>query len=47
MPPLQSENRLRREAQLVRHGHADAAVADIEAEVAGMENSFQLLAPEL
>jgi hypothetical protein len=45
MPPLQCQHRLRSQPQLVRHRHADAAVADIEAEVTGMENSFQLLAP--
>jgi hypothetical protein len=33
---------LRRQAQLVRDSYADAAVADVEAEIA---NSFQLLAP--
>jgi hypothetical protein len=42
MPPLQSENWLRRQPQFVRHSHADAAIADIEAEIAGMGYSFQL-----
>jgi hypothetical protein len=42
--PLQRQHRLRRQAQLVRDGHADAAVADVEAEIA---DSFQLLAPSL
>ncbi len=45
LPPLQRQHRLRRQAQLVRHGHADAAIADIEAEIAGMRGGFQLLAP--
>ena len=40
--PLQRQNRLRGQAQLVRDGYADAAVADVEAEIA---NSFQLFAP--
>jgi hypothetical protein len=43
VPPLQRQNRLRRQPQFVRHGHPDAAVADIEAEIARMRNSFQLL----
>jgi hypothetical protein len=42
VPPLQRQNRLRGQAQLVRDSYADAAVADVEAEIA---NSFQLLAP--
>jgi hypothetical protein len=45
MTPLQRQYRLRRQLQLVRHRHADAAVADIEAEIAGMRGGFQLLAP--
>jgi hypothetical protein len=47
IPPLQRQHRLRRQAQLVRHSHADAAVADVEAEIARMSDSFQLLAPSL
>jgi len=43
--PLEREHGLRREAQLVGDGNADAAAANIEAEIAGMRNSFQLLAP--
>jgi hypothetical protein len=43
--PLQRQNRLRRQSQLVRHGHADAAIADVEAEITGMEGGFQLFAP--
>ncbi len=39
---LQRQNRLRRQAQLVRDGYTDAAVADVETEIA---NSFQLFAP--
>ena len=39
---LQRQDRLRRQAQLVRDGYADAAVADVEAEIA---KSFQLFAP--
>ena len=37
---LEREHRLRREAQLVGDGHADASVADVEAEIAGF--GFQL-----
>jgi hypothetical protein len=40
--PLQRQNRLRRQAQLVRDSHADAAIADVEAEIT---NSFQRMAP--
>ena len=47
VPPLQRHNRLRRQTKLIRHGHADAAIADIEAEIAGMWGSFQLLASSL
>lgn len=32
----QRQNRLRREPKLVRHGHADAAIADIKTEIAGL-----------
>jgi hypothetical protein len=46
-PPFQREHGLRRQSQLVRHSHADAAIADIEAEVAGNRDSVQLLAPSL
>jgi len=42
VPPLQRQHRLRRQAQLVRDSYADAAVADVEAEIT---NSFQLFAP--
>ena len=42
---LQRQNRLRCQAQLIRDGNADAAVADIEAEVARMSGGFQFLAP--
>jgi hypothetical protein len=45
--PFQGHHRLGGQAQFVRDGHADAAVADIEAQVAGMGNSFQILAPSL
>ena len=34
--PLECQNGLRREAQLVRHGYADAAAADVEGKIAGM-----------
>jgi hypothetical protein len=40
--PLQRQDRLRRQAQFVRDRYADAAVADVEAEIT---NSFQLFAP--
>ncbi len=42
---LQRQNRLRRQAQLVRDGYADAAVADVEGEIARMRGSLQRLAP--
>ena len=41
--PLQRQNRLRRQAQFVRHSHPDAAVAYVEAEIAGL--GFQCIAP--
>jgi len=41
--PLERENRLRRQPQLVRHSHTDATIADIEAEIARMGYSFQLM----
>jgi hypothetical protein len=43
--PLQRQHRLRRQAQLVRHSHADAAVADVEAEIAGMARIPAMQAP--
>jgi hypothetical protein len=42
---LQRQNRLRCQAQFVRDGNADAAVADVEAEIARVRSGFQLLAP--
>jgi hypothetical protein len=39
---LQRQDRLSGQAQFVRDGYADAAVADVEAEIT---NSFQLFAP--
>jgi hypothetical protein len=47
VPPFQGQHRLRRQPQFVRDGNADATVADIEAQIARMGNSFQLLAPDL
>jgi len=44
--PFQREHRLRRQAQLVRDGHADAAVANVQTEIAKMRFSFQFLAPD-
>jgi hypothetical protein len=44
-PPLQRQNRLRRQPQLVRHSHADAAIANIEAQIARLSCDFQLFAP--
>lgn len=41
--PLQGQDWLGSEAQFVRHSNPDAAVADVEAEIA--KDSFQLLAP--
>jgi hypothetical protein len=43
--PLERQYRLGGQPQFVGHGHADAAIANIEAEVAGMRGGFQLLAP--
>jgi hypothetical protein len=42
VPSGQRQNRLRRQPQLVRHRNADAAVADVEAQITGMGDSFQL-----
>src|SRR5208337_5667113 len=42
---LQRQNRLRGQAQLVRDSHADAAVADVEAEIARIRGGLQRLAP--
>jgi hypothetical protein len=39
--PLQGEHRLRRQAQFVRDSYADAAVADVEGEIAGMRDGVQ------
>jgi hypothetical protein len=43
--PLKREHGLRCKAQLVGHGHADSAAANVQPEIAGMRNSFQLPAP--
>jgi len=43
--PLQRQHRLRGQAQFVRDGNTDAAVADVEAKIAGMGGRFQLPAP--
>jgi hypothetical protein len=45
MAALQGQHRLRGQAQLVGDSHADAAVANVEGEVARMRCGFQLLAP--
>jgi hypothetical protein len=45
VPSGQRQNRLRRQPQLVRHSHADAAIANIKAKITGMGNGFQLSAP--
>lgn len=42
MMPLQRQHRLGCQSQLVRDGHADAAIANIEAEIAGVRGGFQL-----
>jgi hypothetical protein len=39
--PLQSQDRLRRQPQLIRHSYPDAAIADVESEIARL--SFQCL----
>ena len=41
--PLQGQDRLSCKPQLVGHGNPDAAIADVETEIA--KDSFQLLAP--
>jgi hypothetical protein len=41
--PLQRQHRLRRQPQRIRHSHSDAAIADVETEIARM--SFQFSAP--
>ena len=45
MLALQRQNRLRGKAQFVGDSYADAAIADVEAEIAKMRYSFQLSAP--
>ena len=44
-PPLKRKHRLRRQTQLVRHRHANAAIADIETKIARNWRSFQLRPP--
>lgn len=39
--PVESENRLRRKPQLIGDGYADAAIADVESEIAGLVCSAQ------
>ena len=46
-PAFQREHRLRRQPQLVRDSHPDAAIADIQPEVARMKYVCQLAAPGL
>jgi len=41
--PFQGQHRLRRQAQFVGHSHPDAAIADVEGEIAG--RFFQFSAP--
>jgi hypothetical protein len=41
--PLQGQHRLRRQAQLVGHSYPDAAIADVEGEIA--RRIFQFSAP--
>lgn len=43
--PLKGEHRLSCESEFVADGHADAAIADVEREVAGMGGGLQVLAP--
>jgi len=43
--PFQRQHRLGGKSQFVRHGHADAAIANIETEIAGMRCRFQLFTP--
>jgi hypothetical protein len=43
---FERQDRLRGNAQFVRHGYADAAVANVEAEVAGFGGSFQVPGPD-
>lgn len=41
-PSLKRHHRLSRQPQLVRHSHPDAAIADIETEIARMARGFQI-----
>ena len=41
-PPLESQHRLRRQAQFVGHGDADAPVAEVESEIARWVCSLQM-----
>jgi hypothetical protein len=43
--PLEGEHRLSREPEFVADSHADAAIADVEREIAGMGGGLQVLAP--
>jgi hypothetical protein len=47
VPPRERQHGLCCEPQFVGDGHADAAIADIEAEIAGMSEVFQFAAPAL
>ncbi len=47
VPSDKRQDRLRGQPQLIGDGNADAAIADIEAQIARMEGSFQLSAPDL
>jgi hypothetical protein len=46
VPSGERQHRLRRQPQLVRDGHADAAIADVQGEIAGMRGDFQPFAPD-
>jgi hypothetical protein len=40
--PLQGENRLHRDAEFVADGNANAPIADVEGQIAGMGSGFQV-----
>jgi hypothetical protein len=42
---LQREDRLGRDSQFIGDSHADAAIANVEGEVAGMSRGFQFQTP--
>jgi hypothetical protein len=45
--PLKREHGLRRQAQLVRHGHADAAGSNVKSEIAPRAAGFHYAVPHI